>query len=91
MGGNMKLILGGTDTEEDILIESIVQELNAVKVYRNFGRKTNHDKIERLMNDVADEEMEHIGEFIEALDGFTGLDYERIKDGMEEAEEILGR
>lgn len=87
----MKLILGGLDTEEDVLIESVVQELNAVKVYRSFARKTKHDKLKRLFNDVADEEMEHIGEFLEALDGYTGMDYEKIKDGMTEAKDMLGK
>jgi len=53
--------------EERNLIQSVEEEIKAVKLYTDFRDKTNDEKVKDVYNHVIDEEMEHAEEFLDAL------------------------
>lgn len=75
---------------EDMLRKSMMAELDAISLYRRFAEKTNYRDLEELFNHVADEEEEHLGEFLQGLREIKGDEFiDNLKKGMNEYEQIL--
>ena len=67
---------------------SISAEQEAVHLYESFADAISNPKIKKVMQDVANEEKVHIGEFQALLDEFDKDEIKSIEDGKKEVEEM---
>jgi rubrerythrin len=67
---------------------SIAAEQEAVHLYESFADAIDNKKIKKVMQDVANEEKVHIGEFQGLLNEFDKDEKELIQKGIDEIDEI---
>jgi hypothetical protein len=48
-----------TDNDFDFVIDSLIEELDAIKLYHHRERHSNNDKLSNLMTHNKEEEMVH--------------------------------
>jgi rubrerythrin len=70
--------------------QSIAAEHEAVHLYEAIADSTNNAQIKKVMQDVADEEKVHVGEFQALLETLQGDEKEFVNDGRKEVEEMGG-
>ncbi len=68
---------------------AIMAELDAVNFYTQFAELIQDEGVKRVFLDIAKEEKEHIGEFLELLRRFDEEQAEAIEHGRKEVIELL--
>jgi len=81
------------DREEEVraLREALVAELDAINFYLQQGRLFQDERLKRVHNDIAREEIAHFGEFMRLLYEISGEDFDYMRKGWEEASRMIGR
>lgn len=78
------------DNEITILRKMIRDESEAVAHYTDAADKATNPELKKLLNDIKDEEIVHIGELKQALKTLFGIcDNEKEEEGRREANDIL--
>lgn len=67
---------------------NIAAEQEAIHLYRAHADATDHELAKAVLNDVADEEREHMGEFQRLLNILLDDEEELLADGAEEVDEM---
>jgi uncharacterized protein len=67
---------------------NIAAEHEAVHLYMAHADATDHPLARQVLIDVANEEREHIGEFMQLLEILSGDESEWISHGVEEVKEM---
>lgn len=83
--------LGRTLNERELsraLRQSLVAEEEAIHLYEALADATDNNKVKRVLQDVADEEKVHVGEFQQLLDDLLSDEKELIDEGREEIKDI---
>ena len=78
---------------ESIIQQSIAEEYEAAANYTKRAAKCEEKGMEdaaKLFRDIAQEEMVHVGEFQALMEKYNMTNLDAIKQGEEEAKEILG-
>ena len=78
------------DIEKEVLRLAIIAELDAINLYEQMAAMVKNEGIKAVLEDVANEEKTHVGEFLTIL---LKLDEKQVKEmekGKKEVEEILG-
>ena len=81
-------------TRSDLLAAirlSIAAELEAVNLYRGIADRCKDVQTQKLMLEIADDELRHLGSFQDLLDRFSPGDVERRAEGKSEADEVIGK
>ena len=78
------------EIEKEVLRLAIIAELDAINLYEQMGAMVKDEKIRAVLEDVANEEKTHVGEFLTLLLKLDEKQVEEIEKGKEEVEEILG-
>ncbi len=74
----------------ELLRAAIVAEYDAVSLYEQLSEATTNPKLKTLFLDIANEEKVHIGEFQKLLETIDPEHEEKVKEGEDEVDEILG-
>jgi len=69
----------------------LAAELEAIQMYRQVAEATDDEQAKKLINDIADEEVVHAGEFETLAAKLSPEDVKLIQKGNEEAEEKMGK
>ena len=69
---------------------SLCAEEEAAHLYNTIAEFTDDKRIKKLMNDIADEERVHIGEFQKLLHELEPDEEDKVGEGMKEAEKKMG-
>jgi uncharacterized protein len=67
---------------------NIAAEHEAVHLYMAHAEATDHPLARRILIDVANEEREHVGEFMRLLEILTGDEAQWLAHGREEVDEM---
>ena len=68
---------------------SIAAEYEAIQLYMQLAESTDNEKAKAVLVDVANEEREHVGEFLRLLRELSPDEEKFYKEGEEEVEEIF--
>lgn len=68
---------------------SISAEHDAVHLYELIADSTDNVEVKKIMQDIADEEKVHVGEFEELLNMIDEDNEDLVEDGRDEAAEII--
>jgi rubrerythrin len=68
---------------------SIAAEFEAIQLYMQIAESIDDKKAKAVMIDVANEEREHVGEFLRLLYELAPAEEKFYQQGMEEVEELL--
>ena len=68
---------------------SISAEYEAIQLYNQLAESTNNELAKKVLNDIANEEKEHAGEFLKLLREIAPEEFEFYKHGEEEVEEMM--
>ncbi len=71
-------------TDEDMLRQAIIAELDATSLYEQMARSTSNSKIKKVMLSVAKEEKVHVGEFQALLEEIDKEHGPALEDGKKE-------
>ena len=77
------------EIEKEVLRLAIIAELDAINLYEQMAAMVKDEKIRAVLEDVANEEKTHVGEFLTLLLKLDEKQVEEIERGKEEVEEIL--
>jgi len=66
----------------------LIAELDAINLYEQLAARTNNKLIKKVFLDIANEEKEHVGEFLELLKQLDKEQIKAIKDGKKEVERM---
>ncbi len=66
----------------------LIAELDAINLYEQLATRTNNKLIKKVFLDIANEEKEHVGEFLELLKQLDKEQIKAIKDGKKEVERM---
>ena len=78
------------EIEKEVLRLAIIAELDAINLYEQMAAMVKDEKIKAVLEDVANEEKTHVGEFLTLLLKLDEKQVEEIEKGKKEVEEILG-
>jgi rubrerythrin len=67
---------------------NIAAEHEAVHLYMAHAQATDHPLAKRVLVDIANEEREHVGEFVRLLEILTGDEDEWVAHGRREVDEM---
>ncbi len=81
---------GRENVDKEILRVGLIAELDAINLYEQLAAMTDDEKIKKVLEDIADEEKTHVGEFLELLKKFDKKQIEEIEKGAKEVQEITG-
>ncbi len=70
---------------------NIAAEHEAVHLYMAHAEATDHPLARAVLIDIANEEREHVGEFMRLLSILTGDEDKWVSHGVAEVDEIAGR
>ncbi|MGC9399362.1 MAG: ferritin family protein [Anaerolineae bacterium] len=68
---------------------NIAAEHEAIHLYMSHADATDHPLAKEVLIDIANEEREHVGEFMQLLEILTGDEAEWVTRGREEVLEML--
>lgn len=71
-------------SDEDILRQAIIAELDAVSLYEQMARSASNEELKRVLLDVAREEKVHVGEFEAVLKKLDKEHTSALEDGEAE-------
>ena len=78
-------------TDDAVLVRiAAIAELDAINFYLQIARHASDERVKKLLEDIAREEMEHLGELLELLRRIDPATAEMIERGAREARQILG-
>ncbi len=66
----------------------LIAELDAVNLYEQLANLAKDELVKKVFDDIAKEEKEHIGEFLELLRRLDGEINEALEEGAEEVKEM---
>lgn len=69
----------------------IAAEYEAIQLYEQLADSTDNPLARKTLEDIANEEKEHVGEFRHLLRLLAPEDEEPYQEGEEEAEDYLGK
>ena len=69
----------------------IAAEYEAVQLYQQLAESTDNRLAQEVLNDIADEEKEHAGEFLRLLRELDPEEEKFYKEGAEEVEEMIAK
>ena len=75
------------DREKQILRAGLIAELDAINLYEQMAALSKKPLIKNVLLDVAEEEKEHVGEFLALLLEEDEEQEEELEEGREEVEE----
>ncbi len=78
------------EIEKEVLRLAIIAELDAINLYEQMAAMVKDEKIKAVLEDIANEEKTHVGEFLTLLLKLDEKQVEEIEKGKKEVEEILG-
>ena len=78
------------DIDKEVLRLAIIAELDAINLYEQMGAMVKDEKIRAVLEDVANEEKTHVGEFLTLLLKLDEKQVEEIERGRKEVKEISG-
>ncbi len=67
---------------------NIAAEHEAIHLYMAHAEATNHPLAKRVLVDIANEEREHVGEFMRLLEILTGDEEQWVAQGRAEVDEM---
>ena len=67
----------------------IAAEFEAIQLYMQLSESIDHVLAQAVLKDIADEEREHVGEFMRLLHELSPDENDYYKEGYEEVEEII--
>jgi len=67
---------------------NLAAEQEAIHLYRSHADATDNELAKAVLNDIADEEREHVGEFQRLLNILLDDEEELLADGAEEVDEM---
>jgi rubrerythrin len=68
---------------------SIAAEYEAIQIYMQLAESTDNELAKTVLKDIADEEREHVGEFLRVLHELEPDEARLYKHGEEEVEEMI--
>jgi len=68
---------------------SIAAEYEAIQLYMQLSESTDNKKVKAVLVDVANEEREHVGEFLRVLRELAPDEEGYYQEGAEEVEEMF--
>ena len=68
---------------------SIAAEYEAIQLYMQLAESTDNEKAKAVLVDVADEEREHVGEFMRVLRELAPDEERYYREGSEEVEALF--
>jgi rubrerythrin len=68
---------------------SIAAEYEAIQLYMQLAESTDNEKAKAVLVDVADEEREHVGEFLRVLRELAPDEERFYREGAEEVEALF--
>jgi rubrerythrin len=78
-------------SDEDILRQAIIAELDAVSLYEQLARSATNKNIKKVLLDVAKEEKVHAGEFQALLEQLDKQHKPSLEDGKAEVKKLIGK
>ncbi len=69
---------------------AIIAELDAINFYEQVAAKCENSDIKRVFEDVAEEEKEHLGEFLALLIKYDPKVLEKMREGFREVADLIG-
>ena len=69
----------------------IAAEYEAIQLYQQVAESTDNRLAREVLNDIADEEKEHAGEFLRLLRELEPQEENFYKEGYEEVEEMIAK
>ncbi len=67
----------------------IAAEYEAIQLYEQLAESTDNALARKVLRDITEEEMEHVGEFSRLLRELAPEDEEFYREGVEETEEVI--
>ncbi|MCD1296296.1 rubrerythrin [Methanocella sp. CWC-04] len=67
----------------------VAAEYEAVQLYVQLAESIDNKLAQAVLRDVADEEIEHAGEFLRLLKELSPEEYKKYDEGAEEVEEMI--
>ncbi len=80
--------LGSKYVNAELIRIGIIAELDAIDLYEQLASISNDKLVKRVFLDIAREEKEHVGEFIELLKRTDREQVVALEDGSEEIKEM---
>jgi len=68
---------------------SIADEYEAIQVYMQLHDSTDDKLAKNVLLDIANEEKEHVGEFLRLLKHISPEEFEHYEEGAKEVEEMM--
>jgi rubrerythrin len=79
------------DIKKEVLRVAVIAELDAINLYEELASMVDDEDIRKVFMDVAQEEKTHVGEFRTLLMAEDEEQYNEIKKGKKEVEELTGK
>ncbi len=70
---------------------NIAAEFEAIQLYVQLAESTDNQKAKAVLMDIANEEKEHVGEFMRLLKELAPDEEQYYENGRQEVEEIFGK
>ena len=84
-----KIPEGKLENKDLILLRvGLIAELDAINLYEQLASETDNPLIKKVFLEIAKEEKEHVGEFLELLKRYDEEQVEMLKKGAEEVKEM---
>ena len=80
----------GEEIDRQIIRAGMIAELDAINLYEQLAALAEDDGLKKVLQDIADEEKTHLGEFLALLLKKDGKQVEELKEGSAEVEELTG-
>ncbi len=77
--------------DAEILRLGIIAELDAINLYEQMANLASDEDIKKVLEDIANEEKIHVGEFLEMLRRLDPRQVEELEKGKEEVKELTGK
>ncbi len=68
---------------------SIADEFEAIQAYMHLHESIDDELVKKVLLDIANEEKEHVGEFLRLLEHISPEEFEHYREGEEEVDEII--
>ena len=79
------------DLDKEILRAAIIGELDAINLYEEFANMTDNEDLKAVLQDIAEEEKTHVGEFQTMLLRIDKEQAVELEKGKKEVEELTGK
>ncbi len=82
--------LGKEQPDVELVRLGIIAELDAINLYEQLASQAKSALVRRVFLDIAKEEKEHVGEFLELLKSLDVEIDKALKEGADEVNEMKG-